>query len=55
MKYIHKYHPLFPLNILVGSIRNGFKHIREFIHLFLYSIGWLEVWERVKNEEDSKD
>lgn len=57
MKYTHKYHYLFPLNILVGYIKRKIKGIKCFLHFLSFSIGIADLMKRVDKEmeKDSID
>ncbi len=57
MKYSHKYHYLFPLNIFVGYIKRKIKGIRSFLHFLSFSIGLSDLMKQVDKEmeKDSID
>jgi hypothetical protein len=46
MKYSHKYHVLFPLNILMERR----KRIKSLIHFWLYALGIIDLMKRVDDK-----
>jgi hypothetical protein len=48
MKYTHKYHALFPLNICVKQWKVNFK---SYVKFFLFAIGFIEIGRKKTSDE----